>query len=214
DGYWVDVTYNPTTTGEHTGKFIVYDGGLQGSVTVTLRGECLPEPTLSKITATAPSDITATSYVANWEPAPDNSVLDYYLVNRIRVIGNETVTAELPAENTSLEITDFNNSDMEMYYVRSCRLGFMSPASSTITVEHSGVTGVETDRPLWIENTPGGVTVRTFEPHTTLQVIDMTGRIIRLESVAYDGLTIELPTGIYLIVTDQMRKPVKVAINS
>ncbi|MDE7443555.1 MAG: endonuclease, partial [Muribaculaceae bacterium] len=44
DGYWVDVTYNPTTTGEHTGKFIVYDSGLQGSVKLTIRGECLPEP--------------------------------------------------------------------------------------------------------------------------------------------------------------------------
>lgn len=214
DGYWVEVTYNPTQTGEHSGKFIVYDGGLTGSVTVTLRGECLPEPTLSRLTATAPSDITATSYVANWEPAPDNEVVDYYMVTRLRITGNETVTENLPAENTWLEITDFDQSDYEMYYVSSCRLGFMSPPSSMITVRHSGIAGVESDRALWIENIPGGLTVRTVEAHTGLKVIDMTGRTIHYVPMADDGTTIELPTGIYLIITDQMRKPVKVAVNN
>ncbi len=162
DGYWVDVTYNPTAIGEHTGKFIVYDGGLTGSVTITLKGECLPIPTLSKIKALAPSDITPTSYVANWEPAPDNEVVDYYVVTRVRKIGNETVTEDMPAENTSLEITDFDQSDSEWYYVRSCRLDYMSPESDLIAVTHSGINGVDADQPMWIENTPGGLTVHTL----------------------------------------------------
>lgn len=211
DGYWVEVTYNPTETGKHSGKFIMYDGGLKGSVTVTLNGECLEKPTLTKLTATAPSDITSTSYVANWEPAPETETVDYYVVTRIRIIRGQTVTEDLPAENTSLEINEFDKSDMEMYYVRSYRLGYMSAPSDMIMVHHSGVTGVETNRPLWAESCPGGLMVRTFEPHTGLKVIDMTGRTVRLIPSVDNGTTIELPSGIYLITTDQMHKPIKVA---
>lgn len=64
-GYLLNITYTPTAVGRHEAKIMLYDGGLTGSIAVTLKGEALPMPTFTTLTALQPTDVTANSYTAH-----------------------------------------------------------------------------------------------------------------------------------------------------
>ena len=210
EGYWLDVTYKPTATGSHTAYIAVtIPGG--GSRNVTLRGEALPVPQLTACTATEPTDIQPDRYTANWT-APQNEVIDYFVVKRTRYTGAEVRTEELPAENNYLEIDGFDQSDSEAYCVQSVRLGHRSPESNTVFVRHSGITGVEAEQPLIVQTFPGTVRFICSEPQTGCRIYDISGRTVRTIDVIEHNMDIELPQGVYLIVTDQHATPVKVAV--
>ena len=98
--------------------------------------------------------------------------IDYYVVTRTRYSGSDVVTEELVAEDTSLEIVGFDESDRESYSVQSVRLDVRSPMSNV------GLAG-----------TPG-VTIATVGQD-------------------YDQA---LSEGVYFIVTDQHRTPVRVYV--
>ncbi|MDE6331009.1 MAG: endonuclease, partial [Muribaculaceae bacterium] len=147
DGYWLNVTYKPSELGMHEARLIVSEGGITGSRGIILRGECLEVPELTACTATAPSDITADSYVANWESPADETV-DYWIVTRTRYTGGTSTQEELLAEDTSLLINEFDQSDSESYSVQSVRLGYRSPMSNVVFVDHAGISGVQTDQPF------------------------------------------------------------------
>ena len=74
------MNYTPTATGTHTSRLLL-SGDFDGSRGVSLRGECLPVPTLSACTATAPTNIESDRYTANWT-APANETIDYFVVTR------------------------------------------------------------------------------------------------------------------------------------
>jgi len=209
DGYRLNVTYRPTSLGQHEAK-ILFAGGF-GSRAVTLRGECLPEPTLTACTATAPSNVEADRYTANWT-YPDNEEIDYFVVTRTCYAGQEVRTEELVAENNFLEITDFDKSEREAYSVQSCRLGVRSPMSNVIFIDHSGVQGIEVEEPLLIQSFEGVLRFTCSAPQSGCRIYDVTGRQIRyIEQIEHDQ-EIEMPYGVYIIVTDQHRTPVKVAV--
>ena len=71
NGYLLPVIYSPTSVGEHTATLLLYDGGLPDgqSIRVTLRGEGCERPVLTALTALPATDITDTSYTANWTEA-------------------------------------------------------------------------------------------------------------------------------------------------
>lgn len=71
----INVTYNPTIVGSHTGILSVTSGGLTKEI--TLRGEAI-NPMLSTPVATEATDITNTSFTANWEAVTNATS---YLVN-------------------------------------------------------------------------------------------------------------------------------------
>lgn len=145
-GYYLQVTYTPTATGIHQARIAMSDGGLEGSMTVNLRGEALETPVLSTLTAYEAADITSDTYTASWSKAPED--IDYYVVTRSRYTENGDVqTDEIECEETSLTITDFDASTQETYSVQSSRLGFRSPASNVVFVYHSGLGELVTDTP-------------------------------------------------------------------
>lgn len=211
DGYWLQVTYKPTALGVHNSKIIISQGGITGSVSVALRAECLPVPTLSAPTATAPTDITADSYTANWT-IPAAEIADYYVITRTIYSGNtvreETIEAEAPGHI----ITGFAGSDREAYTVESVRLGYRSPKSNVIFVAHSGVTGVELDRPLLVQTYPGLIRFICNAPQTGLRIYDPAGRLVMTAPVIDNNDTVEIPAGIYLIVTDSHKSPIKAVV--
>ena len=106
---------------------------------IELMGECFPVPTLTACTATEATDITSDSYTANWT-YPENEVVDYWVVNRTKYTGSEISTEQLVAEAPGLVIEGFNECDKESYTVQSYRLGYLSPESNVIFVDHLGVT--------------------------------------------------------------------------
>jgi len=211
DGYWLNVTYTPTAVGTHTSRLLISGGGIDGSRGVELRGECLPVPTLTPCTATAPTDMTSTSYVANWT-APEGETIDYYVVTRTKYVGGNATTEEDIAEDTSLQIDGFDESDRESYYVQSVRLGYRSEPSNVIFVDHLGITGVDTDAPLAVVALEGAVRIICAAPQTGCRIFDVAGRLVTEVPVVSNNTDIPLPLGVYLVTTDQSRRPLKVSV--
>lgn len=208
-GYWLNVTYKPTALGAHTSR-LLFDWG-EGSRGLALHGECLPVPTLTACTATNPTNIESDRYTANWT-SPAGEVIDYYMVTRTRYVGSNSYEEKLPAEDNYLEITGFDESDSEAYYVESVRLETYSPKSNVVFVNHSGISGVDVDEPLIVRGFNGFLRIDVAAPQTNCRIYDMSGRQLRLiESVDFN-LDIDMPAGIYLITTDQHSTPAKAIV--
>lgn len=213
DGFQLKISYKPTSVGEHTAKLSIFDFDNSGKqVTVTLRGNALPVPTLTALTATAPTDVKSDSYVANWS-VPAETV-DYYIVTRTRYVNGTSEVTELLAEQNSLEINGFDTSDSESYSVQSVRLGYRSPMSNVIFVGHSGIAGVNDDNiTLEVVIDDNMLTFIGGAGQTNCCVYDVAGRLVRTIPVLAADTAVSLPAGVFFIVTDQHRRPVKVIVN-
>lgn len=211
DGYWLTVTYTPASTGEHTTRLLISDGGMDGSRGITLRGECLDVPQLGVCTALEATDITPTSYTANWS-APSEDVIDYYVVTRTVYTGTTVRQVEHVAEDCSLVIDDFADSDRESYYVQSSRLGYLSEPSNIVFVDHSGITDASAERPLVVIGLDGAMRIVCSAPHTGVCVYDLTGRLVATIPEVSNNTDIDLPRGAYLVITDQARTPHRVLV--
>ncbi|MBD5415845.1 MAG: ribonuclease [Bacteroides sp.] len=210
-GQWVTVSYTPRELGQHTTRLVISGAGIEGSVGVGLRGECLPVPELSAPVAEAASNVTATSYTANWS-SPANEVVDYWVVNRTKYIGSGAETEQLLAEEPSLTITDFCGS--ESYTVQSVRLGYYSPESNAVSVTSAGISAVETNAQLGISRLPGGLLVTCSEPIAVLRIFAPSGRLIQTVTDVENNSFIELPAGVYIISSPQLAIPLKTIVNN
>lgn len=210
-GYWLNITYTPTEIGEHTSRLLISGGGVPGSRGISLLGQCFPVPELTAPLATAATDITDDTYLATWVPVEEETV-DYFLVNRTYYRNGRAYTEQLQAEENRLLIDGFNESDNESYTVQSVRLGYVSPESNVIFVDHSGVTSVENDRPLAIYNIPGGIRFIVSEPTTDVCVYDATGRLVMRLDYVENNTDIELPAGVYFVTAARTHRPVKAVV--
>lgn len=213
EGYWLSINYRPTDTGIHECKLQIISDDLDSAPpVVTLRGECLEKPVLTACTALDPSDITSDGYSANWS-TPEGETVDYWIITRTKFSsGGASTTEEILAESSPWTITDFNESEYETYSVQSVRLNERSPMSNTVVVRHSGITGVETGRPLTVSGHEGMMRFECDDPQTGCRIFDLCGREIRfIDTISLD-MEILMPRGIYFVVTDQHRSPVKVAV--
>lgn len=215
-GTWITVTYTPDALGEHTANLIITDGGLEeGSRIVRMRGESLPVPQLSALTATAATEVTNDSFTANWQEPPADEVVDFYMVTVRHYSKSGAVTEEvLPAEENSVEVTGFTNDSYATYSVQSSRLGLMSPQSNVVTVDHSSAIGeIVADRPFAVETYEGGtIRFRCSEPLSGVSVFDLTGRCVMAIGEVTDFMEVTLAPGAYLIVSDDHRTPVKTVV--
>ncbi len=208
-GYYLQVTYTPTSPGEHNARILVYDGGLTGSIYVNFRGQAFPEPSLSALTAYEAADITADSYTASWSTAPE--IIDAYILTRTRYTAGNTLVeeTELDGESTTTEVHGFDASDSESYTVQSVRLGFRSPQSNVVFVAHSGLPGLETDRPLTATSYPGVIRLQCSEPQTDGRIYDMAGRLVMTLPVIDTDMELTLPDGVYLLTTREHPTPLR-----
>ena len=215
EGYPLKITYTPTTTGEHMARLLIYDGGLTGSVGVELRAKCSPAPTLSPLTALEPTGISENSYTANWRPASEQ--VDYYVITRTvynKTTGQtitDTFTTE-DASTTSYTFTDRHTDEAHTYWVQSYRLGYMSEPSNVITLDTSGLTGIEADKPMQVLTLDGGILIKCSEDLGSAVIYDMAGRVVKSIDHLTDDTIIELPRGIYLLQTSTSRSAWKIAI--
>lgn len=208
NGYWLNIRYKPTMTGEHEGRLVVYDGNITGSFWVDLRGKCYDVPVLTAPTALPASDITEASYLASWE-VPENEVVDYFVVTRTSYVNGAATVEELLAEENSLEIEGFDKSDRESYAVQSVRLGYRSPMSNIVNVDRSGVNDISADMPLAVESYPGVIRFICSGDHTGARLYDLSGHLVMALPVITPGMEISLPAGAYILVTDTHPSPVK-----
>lgn len=209
-GLWVTVTYEPQEIGEHSTRLVISGGGIQGSIGIGMRGECLPVPTLTAPTATAATDVTASSYTANWTPAP-GEVVDYYIVNRTRYDIAGAPTEQLVAEDNYLTIDDFGGS--ESYTVQSVRLGIKSPESNAISVVTGAITGIEANSQFGINAYPGGILITCAAELEMLRIMNTAGQVLYIFDRVNNNDVIELPAGIYIITAKGAEHPVKAIVN-
>lgn len=211
-GYLLGITYRPGAVGQHEAKIVLYDGGLSGSIAVTLSGEALEVPTFSTLTALPPTDLTDNSYTAHWNPAPAGEIADYYLLTRTRMVNGNAETDTYETGETSYVIADRDPSVAETYYVQYARLNLFSEPSNEIYVAAgSSVEDLYVGAPMQVYAVQGGFSVRISGDSKPLRVCDINGTEILVEPTPRDGQTFLLPPGIYLVLSDGMR-PAKIII--
>ena len=122
------------------------------------------------------------------------------------------VTNTDDGNTTSYAFADRQADETHTYSVQSYRLGYTSEPSNVITIDTSGLTGIEADKPLHVLSLEGGILIQCSEDVGEAAVFDMSGRVVRhIETLAND-LVIELPRGIYLLKTATSRTAWKVAV--
>ena len=215
EGYPLKVTYTPTAVGDHTARLLISDGGLVGSVGIELRARCVDVPHLSTLTALPATGISSSGYTANWQ-APSEQV-DYYIITRtvFNKDSGESRTETFTTNNgeeTSYTFDDRQANESHTYSVQSYRLGYVSEPSNVITIDASGLTGIEADKPLQVLAFEGGILIKCSENVGNATVYDMAGRVVRHISDLKDDMAIELPRGIYLLKTSTSRSAWKVAV--
>lgn len=213
-GTWITVTYAPRSIGSHTADLTIQDGGLAGTRTVKLIGECKAVPELSTLTATSATDVTTSTYTANWDAAPVDEAVGYYIVTVKRYGKSGTVTTtEHVAENNYLEMTGLDEGEYDTYAVQSYSLGVRSPMSNYVTVQPQAAideVNADCDDPILVESYPGLLRVRCSNPHTGVRIYDVAGRLYRMIPEITDYYELTLTPGVYFITTDRHRKPVRV----
>ena len=215
EGYPLKVTYTPTTTGEHTTRLLIYDGGLTGSVGVELRARCVPVPSLAQLTALPATGINGNTYVANWNAASED--VDYYVITRTvyNKANGETITETFTTDDnstTNYVFTDRRPDESHTYYVQSYRLGYMSDPSNVITVDASGITGIDADKPLLVLSREGGILIKCSEDVGHASIYNLSGQEVWHTDHLNDDATIDLPRGIYLLKTATNRTAWKIAV--
>ena len=216
DGYPLTITYTPTAVGDHKTRLVIYDGGLEGSIGSELTAHCLPVPTLSGVHALPATNITDSTYTANWEPL-GNETVDYYIVTRTvydksgNIIDSDEYYTD-DATQTSYEFTDRHADESHTYYVQSYRLGYTSEESNVITLDPSGITGVQADKPVAFISAPGAVLVKCSEPIANVDVYNMSGALVKHYDVLNNDDYIYLPMGVYVVTSQSSSAASKVVI--
>ncbi|MDE6297816.1 MAG: endonuclease, partial [Muribaculaceae bacterium] len=209
-GYLLSITYHPYKLGTHTGKITLYDGGIDASIVVNLRGESLARPEMGTVTALPPTDLTSTGYTAHWSEAP--GIADYYVITRVRTIDGNEESDSYETGETSYTFTDRNAEVAESYYVTYSRLGIMSEASNSVYVAAgSGVEDIAVESPVRIYLVEGGFMVGSDGARAGLRVSDVNGVVVAAPETVSNGDIIMLEQGVYVVTAPGMR-PVKVII--
>ncbi|MBR1543708.1 MAG: endonuclease [Muribaculaceae bacterium] len=214
EGYPLTITYTPTEVGKHTANLLIYNGGITGSVGVTLTAECKEAPSLFAVTALPATDISDGGYTATWEATGDE--IDGYVVSRLVYDSDGDIAladeTETEADETSVRFNDLAEGQTHTYTVQSKRLGYLSPKSNVITVSSSGVNGIEADKPLSLLPIEGGFVVKCSEPLLGVRIFNAGGQLVRELPVLECDDKVELPGGVYVITIAGNRKPFKAVV--
>ncbi len=186
-------------------------GGLTSNTFITLRGTGIQAPSIAAPRALAPTNVSATSYIANWEDT-ENTDVDYYIVTRtIYAADGSTSTVEEQAhgDDYSFYISGFKGS--ESYTVRAIKGNLSSDESNSIIVREASISEVDAEVGFGISIEEGGLRVITTETLADLCIYEANGRTAaRLTNVA-NNTRIALNRGLYIIRAHGV-KPLKAII--
>lgn len=210
--YRLTVFYQPTVVGTHSASVVIFDGGLPGgqSIGVQLLAEGCEVPQLSAPVATPATEITSTSYTANWNAIPQ--VADYYLLNRVRYYDDGEEGDLMETTSTSVKIEGRDASVTESYQVMAVRLGIRSEASNTILVAADTSVGqLAGPGRTSIVTTEDGFRIVTDLESVEVCVYDAAGRVILRRSASNSEVIRLQPNTFYLISATGLKHPVKLS---
>ena len=143
--------------------------------------------------------------------------MDYYVITRTvyNKANGETITESFSTDDnstTSYVFTDRHPDELHTYYVQSYRLGYMSNPSNVITIDASGITGIEADKPLLVLQTEGGILIKCSENVGHASIYNLSGQEVWHTDNLHDDTVIDLPRGIYLLKTATSRAAWKIAV--
>lgn len=210
DGYKLPIVYTPNKIGSHTCKIVFYSDDFNGSFIVDLTGTCVEVPDLATLKATPATDITSTGFTANWEEAAEQ--VDEYIVTLTTFVNGTSSAEEYNADTNSFVFTGLNPQATYSYSVQSERLGYRSEPSNVITVDVNSVTGIQTDKGLIAISVEGGVLFNCTDAHSDCRIYNMQGQEVKYVPVIENYTEVELPVGVYLVKTNEITKPLKVAV--
>lgn len=209
-GYLLDIAFLPQTEGKHEAILTLYDGGLEGSIAVNLRGEALAVPEMTALNALPATEVTDDSYRANWEAA--KGVADYYTVTRVRYREGDTEAETYETGETSYVMTDRDPKVAESYTVTYNRLNVESPESNSVYVAASGINDPVDETPFRVYGVDGGIEIsRAVGEGGLLRVYDLGGRLAVEDADVADGGFYPLAPGIYIVSIGSGR-PVRIIV--
>ena len=218
DGYDLELTYTPEELGESSATLLLYDGGLKGitSYVVTLRGNGVEMPVFDRPVATPATNLSSAGFRANWNVPANPEVIDYYAVNISEYAaggGRRDFTVTTDDSTPYLDFTEAVSGADYSYTVQSVRYGEMSEESNVVYVNMSaGVSGVSVGgHGLSAFAAEGGIRIECSAVQTGVRVMDVAGRVVAMLDAADGERFVALPPGIYLVCSDQSRRPLKVA---
>lgn len=216
-GVYLTITYSPSTPAPHEAILIIQDGGLDGSLTVNLRGEGAPVPEIPAPVALPAERISDNRYTARWEQPRGSEPADYWnvTVTAFRE-GGETVTRIIPAETTSLTVDADSLARYETYSVTAVALGCESAPSNTITVATGTIVAPyadsAADAPVDVVTDGLDITVRA-PGATIIRVYDSMGRLVSAIGCYGGPCDITLPApGLYILSTDSSSSPRRIVV--
>lgn len=196
-------------------RFTCYVSGSTVKETVDLYRK-LQMSELSPITATAYTKHSDFSYTANWNPAPTNENIDFYVITRKITLNGEEKVYKYKADKTSISfhMSRVAADSYEKYSVQSSRNGELSPVSNEIVID--AATSVEK-----VEKTADGVQVKGDYGKIIINcegelsesyIYSMSGVLVKYIDAIYDNTEVELPKGIYLVSVNGNKTVFKVAV--
>lgn len=213
DGVQLPIVYTPSSIGDHKSQIVIYDGGLSGSFTADLHGVGCEVPTMVAPVATDASDITDTSFTANWL-APEGITVDYYTLTLTTYNpGGENRTDEYTTESTYYAFSEMDASCTYSYSVTAHRLGYSSEPSNVITVGSASVANIDVEKGMEIHPIDGGVLISCVDVHTGCRIFNAMGQMVRMIPRLEQFNEIMLPRGVYFVVTDSMKKARRIVVS-
>jgi len=210
-GVQVKMTYQPTTTGNHVGSVLVYDGGILGSVKVNLSGTAIPMDSLKAPVPLAASELNATTFTANWIPAryAESYCLQVYRLSNTQATLVQTIDS-IP-EN-AFEVTGLVD-EMNYSYTLRTRIGsVLSAESAEMPVSLlSGIVSATDAGGLSVYANGSTIYVQLPGQGLLVELFDYTGkRVASMRSTGHIQSFESVPMGIYLVRCDGKQRKIMV----
>lgn len=210
-GVSVRIEYRPDATGNHETRLRIRGGGLTSNIFVTLRGTGVEVPVIAAPHALAPTDVTATSYIANWEDT-ENTGVDYYIVTRTMYADDgstTTIEEQAHGDDYSFYIGNFKGS--ESYTVRAVKGNIVSNESNSVVVRETSISEVDAEVGFGIAIEEGALRVFATETLADIYVYEANGRTAAHLTDVANNTRIALKRGLY-IIRARGAKPIKAIV--
>ncbi len=210
-GVSVKIEYRPDAAGQHETRMRIRGGGLTSNTFITLRGTAAEVPFIAAPHALPPTNVTATSYIANWED-PDNTDVDYYLLTRTVYESDGTISIieeQAHGDDFSFYISDFKGS--ESYTIRAVKGNLKSEMSNSVMVGESSIPEVDAAVGFGITAEEGGLRVFSTEAMADIYVYETNGRTVAHLTNVANNTRIALSRGLYIVRANGV-KPIKAIV--